>query len=274
MTDTAQRRSSLTRSRDGTEVAYHTSGEGPPLVLVHGSLGDHSRWDALRPHLEPHVTVHAMDRRGRGASGDGATSAIEREFEDVATVVDHVAAASGSAVDVYGSSFGGICAFGAAASGASVRRLALYEGWPPVDPSAFAVSLPFIRRMEELLAQGERERVLEVVFREVVKVSEDEFQTLRSQRSWRQRVAAAHTYPREERAFHELRFDPDAAHRISAPTLLLTGSESRDWGPEVETVAAALRDARVSVLEGQGHTADVVAPELVAERLLEFLDSD
>jgi pimeloyl-ACP methyl ester carboxylesterase len=274
MTDTAQRRLSLVRSRDGTEIAFHTSGEGPPLVLVHGGLGDHTRWDALRPHLEPHVTVHAMDRRGRGASGDGAAYAIEREFEDVAAVVDHVAATSGSAVDVYGVSFGGICAFGALASGTRVGRLVLYEGWPPVDPSAFAVPLPFIRRIEAMLDRGERERALEVVFREVVKVPEEELRVIRAQPSWRVRVAAVHTYPREELAFLALRFDPDAARRISVPTLLLTGSESRDWGPEVETVAAALPDARVSVLEGQGHTADVVAPALVAERLLDFLRSE
>jgi pimeloyl-ACP methyl ester carboxylesterase len=274
MTDTVKRRVSLVRSRDGTEIAYHSSGDGPPLVLVHGSLGDHTRWDALRPHLEPHVTVHAMDRRGRGASGDGAAYAIEREFDDVAAVIDHVAATSGSEVDVYGVSFGGICAFGASASGASVRRLALYEGWPPVDPTAFAVPLPFIRRMEALLDRGEREGVLEVVFREVVKVSQDELRGIRAQPSWGMRVAAVHTYPREELAFLELRFDPDAARRISVPTLLLTGSESRDWGPEVEIVAAALPNARISVLEGQGHTADIVAPELVAERLLHFLRSE
>jgi pimeloyl-ACP methyl ester carboxylesterase len=57
-------------SRDGTEVGYFTTGHGPPLVLVHGGLGDHTRWRVLRPYLEPHFTVHAMDRRGRGASGD------------------------------------------------------------------------------------------------------------------------------------------------------------------------------------------------------------
>jgi alpha-beta hydrolase superfamily lysophospholipase len=58
-------------SRDGTQIAYWTSGEGPPLVLVHGTTADHTRWRPLLPYLEPHATVHAIDRRGRGASGDG-----------------------------------------------------------------------------------------------------------------------------------------------------------------------------------------------------------
>jgi hypothetical protein len=36
-------------------------------------------------------------------------------------------------------------------------------------------------------------------------------------------------------------------------------------------VAAVLPDARVAVLDGQTHTADIIAPELVAEQVLAFL---
>ena len=53
-------------SKDGTPIAYWTSGNGPPLVLVHGTPADHTRWRPLLPYLESHTTVHAMDRRGRG----------------------------------------------------------------------------------------------------------------------------------------------------------------------------------------------------------------
>jgi hypothetical protein len=48
-------------SRDGTQIACWTSGQGPPLVVVHGTLADHSRWRPLLPYLEPHATVHAME---------------------------------------------------------------------------------------------------------------------------------------------------------------------------------------------------------------------
>lgn len=93
---------SRVRSRDGTEIAVWQTGSGPPLVLVHGTPADHSRWRPLLPYLQPHFTVHAVDRRGRGASTDSPDYALEREFEDVAAVVDAAAASSGSSVSVYG----------------------------------------------------------------------------------------------------------------------------------------------------------------------------
>jgi len=234
-------------------------------------LGDHTRWDVLRPYLEPHVTVHAMDRRGRGASGDHPDYAIEREYDDVAAVIDRVAAEAGSGVDVYCSSFGGLCTFGATTLSASIRRLALYEAWPPVRPEAFAPPAGVMERIEALLAAGKREAALEAAYREILGLSEEQLDELRAQPAWPARIAAAHTIPREDRAFAATPFVARQAAKINVPTLLLVGSESPVWSPEAETVAAALPDARITVLEGQGHAADLFAPERVAEALLTFL---
>jgi pimeloyl-ACP methyl ester carboxylesterase len=65
------------KSGDGGSIAVWVEGEGPPLVLVHGSVSDH--------------TMFAMDRRGFGASRDDPNYSAEREFSDVAAVVDAVA---------------------------------------------------------------------------------------------------------------------------------------------------------------------------------------
>jgi pimeloyl-ACP methyl ester carboxylesterase len=147
-------------------------------------VGLAERFAPLLPYLEPHATVHVMDRRGRGGSGDAPEYDLEREFEDVAAAVDRIAEVSDSKVDVYGHSYSGECAFGAALLTTNIRSLVLYEGWPPVMP--------------------------------------------------------------EKLKFNERRGDPDR-------------------------VAAALPDARIAVLEGQQHIADVLAPEPFAERVLEFL---
>jgi pimeloyl-ACP methyl ester carboxylesterase len=268
MTATADPTVSHTTSRDGTEIGYWTSGEGPPLVLVHGGLGDHTRWDTLRPYLEPHFTVHAMDRRGRGASGDAADYDVAREFEDVAAVVDAVARDSGSAVNVYGVSFGGLCAMRAATLTSHVGKLALYEGWPPV-PAELTPPAGFMAQMEELLAAGKREAALEAAYRTLLGVTDDQLADFKAQPAWPARVAAAHTIPRELRTVPETHFDPGQAAKITAPTLLLVGAEGPDWRPEI--MVDTLPDARVAVLDGQGHLADLLAPELVAEHLLAFL---
>ena len=56
-------------SEDGTPIAYLRSGEGPPLVLVHGTAADHNRWAPVLPAFEERFAVFAVDRRGRGGRG-------------------------------------------------------------------------------------------------------------------------------------------------------------------------------------------------------------
>ena len=67
------------------------AGAGP------GSLCDHTAFDPLVAELRGAMTTFAMDRRGFGASGDAAGYALEQEFEDVAAVVEAVAARVGEA---------------------------------------------------------------------------------------------------------------------------------------------------------------------------------
>ena len=259
-------------SRDGTEIAYWTSGDGRPLVLVHGTTADHTRWAPVLMYLEPHVTVHAMDRRGRGGSGDAAEYDGVREFEDVAAVVDAVAETSGSPVDLLGHSFGGFCAFGAATLTSNIRKLVLYEGWPAPNPEVLAIPPALQERMDALLADGERERALEAFFREIVRMPDHEFERYRALPAWQARIAAAHTITREARGHAERTFDPEEAKKITVPVLLMVGGDSPPaMQADYETVAAALPDARVTVMEGQQHIAIDLIPEEFARRVLTFL---
>jgi pimeloyl-ACP methyl ester carboxylesterase len=261
---------SRVRSQDGTEIGYWTSGQGPPLVLVHGLLGDHTRWAALWPHLEPHLTVHAMDRRGRGASGDGPDYDIAREVEDVAAVVDAVAGDSRSTVDVLGSSGGASYSLAAAALTSNIRRLVLFE--PPARAVGKLLSTDLQDRLDGLLEAGDREAVLQTAYREIVGLSGAEIDDLRGQPAWPNRLAAAHTVPRELRVPPERLFDPEQAARVTVPTLVLVGSDTPEpLQADSETVAAALPAARVTILDRQGHGAEVFAPAVVAEAVLGFL---
>jgi pimeloyl-ACP methyl ester carboxylesterase len=256
-------------SPDGTEIACFTSGVGPPLLLVHGTTADHTRWSPLLPYLEPHVTVHAMDRRGRGFSGDGPEYDLTREYEDVAAVVDAIAATVGSPVDVLGHSFGGVCAYGAALLTSNIGRLVLYEGWP--DPTSGGLVLPVgvEERMYALIAAGRREAALEILVREVMRLPAADFEVYRALPAWQARIAAVHTVPRE---LVTPVFDPDQARQITVPVLMLVGEHSpADIQAGPETVAAALPDSRSTVLKGQQHVAMDLIPEAFAEIVLTFL---
>ena len=215
-----------------------------------------------------------MDRRGRGGSGDAGAYSLEREYEDVAAVIEAVAETFEQPVDVYGHSHGAIVAFGAATLMPNLRKLVLYEGWPVPDPSIYALPAEVMNGITRLVAAGERGGAVEALFRAVADVSDEDMAALRSAPSWSGRVAAAHTLPREILGETRARLVPEQAVAIGVPVLIVTGKESTDPAKaEADTVAAALPNARQLVLTGQQHIADILDPETFAKHkhLLEFL---
>lgn len=258
-------------SPDGTPIAVHRSGHGRPLVLVHGTTATAARWQAVLPLLADHVAACAVDRRGRGASGDGTGYCLAREAEDVAAVVEAVGAddAGAGGVDVLGHSYGALVALEAALLTTRVRRLVLYE---PVVTGAGSFSPGAEARLVELLAQGRREEVVVELLRDLAGVPEEHLVLMRADPSWADRVAAAHTVVRETRAESDYTFEPARFAALRVPTLLLDGTESPDLcRRSTALVAAAVPGVEVTVLSGQGHVAMVSAPELFAAEVLTFL---
>ena len=258
-------------SLDGTLIAYWRSGEGPPLVLVHGTTADHSRWAPVLPALEEHFTVCALDRRGRGGSGDSDEYAIEREFEDIAAVVDSL----GESANLLGHSGGALYALEAALlTRKNVRKLVLYE--PPIDVSGEGISPPgVVDRLEALLEAGDREEVVATMLREVAGVPPEGVEYMRSLAVWEARVGAAHTIPRELRTGEAYRFDPERFRDLEVPTLLLLGGDSPATFEEAEkAVAEALPNSRIVVMPGQGHVAMDTGTELFTTEVLRFLTAE
>jgi len=253
------------RSKDGTQIAYRRGGNGPPLVLVHGSTADHTRWLPVLASFEQHFTVYALDRRGRGGSSDTEPYAIEREFEDVATVVDAV----GGAVNLLAHSFGAVCALGAAFLTTHIHKLVLYE--PP--PPGFKESPDTMARMQALLDNGDREGVLSTFLGEAAGLSPEELEQMRSVPAWQGRVAAAHTILRELNSLETLSpFNAERFQSLAIPTLLLLGGNSGPIYKETtEALHAMLPDSRIVVMPGQQHVAINTAPDLFVREVLAFL---
>src|SRR5439155_4891038 len=113
--------------KDGTLIAYLRRGQGPAILLVHGTAANHTRWNPVLPALQRQFTVYAMDRRGCHAWRDLAPYRMEDDIADVTAVIGAI---EQGPVDVVGHSYGAICALESALREQRVRRLVLYE--PPL----------------------------------------------------------------------------------------------------------------------------------------------
>lgn len=256
-------------STDGTHIAYERGGSGPPLVLVHGTTSDHGSWEGVVDALRERYTVYAMDRRGRGGSGDAEEYALEREFEDVAALVESI----DGPVNLVGHSYGALCSLGAARLTDALRRLVLYE--PPLwTPARGDPPTDVLDRMAANVEAGDREAVLESFFRDVADGAE-RLEIYRAQPSWEMRLGAAPTVPRELEAVGEFRPEGDDLADVTVPTLVLKGSETRSsLARSAEAAHELLPNSELVVIAGAGHAATYTAPERFVELLVDFIEGE
>jgi pimeloyl-ACP methyl ester carboxylesterase len=251
-------------SADGTGIALEPVGDGPrELLLLPGGPARRDRWARVAARLDGLARCWLVDRRGKGDSGDTAPYTLEREEEDVIAAAARLHERDGRPVVVAGHSSGATVALRAAARGARIDGLVLYEPpWPlegPLQPSAL------VDELDALVEAGDREGALIRALTDVVGVAGPVVEQMRGLPTWADRVAHVHTWPREMRALDALPRDLAHLTRMDVPTLLLTGEHSpRLLGNVVHALAAVLPDAHVAVLTGQGHGALDTAPEAVA----------
>ena len=256
-------------TESGTPLAYWRCGKGPPLVMVHGTAADHSRWGPVLPALEERFTVYAVDRRGRGGSGDSDEYAVEREFEDIAAVVDSL----GEPVNLLGHSYGALVALEAALLTPNVRKLVLYD--PGIEVGGEEI-YPYevVEMLDALLEHGDRDGVIETTMREVAGLPPETVEYMRTLPIWQARVDAAHTIPRELRAVKAYHFDPERFGDLATPALMLAGGDSPvAMRKAAEAVDEALPDSRLVVMEGQGHSAMDTGTYLFTTEVLSFLEA-
>lgn len=253
-------------SSDGTRIGYRTAGTGPALLLVHGGMCSAERWAPLWQELVGRFEVTAMDRRGRASSPDTGSYSLAKDYADVTAMTEHLAGRQGSPVDVFGHSFGAVCALGAAAHGAAVRRLALYE-----PPGPRTLPLGWLERMRDLVASKQFGRAIFSFLIEIVGLSLEQVEELRDgQQGADPMPVVEHTLVREAEALQVVDLAALSV-AVRQPTLLLLGADSPPWAAAETDVVARALNAEVAMLLGQGHEAVDQAPALVAGLLRRFL---
>jgi pimeloyl-ACP methyl ester carboxylesterase len=236
--------------------------------MVHGAGSARWSFDLVRPHLESRFTVWALDRRGRGDSGDGEGAyELDREVEDVAAVVRE----AGPDAFLFAHSYGALVSAAAAARVGRLPRLVLYEG----PMGGVLADEDWTDRFEANVQAGDRDAAVRDFMSDVGGYTDEEIEAMRKTPIWEARKRTAHTVPRELRAEHAVELARLSLHGLETPTLLLVGSRSPDWARRsTEAYAATIANAEVHILEGQGHGAATGAPELLASEILGFAGAE
>lgn len=235
-------------------------------MLVHGALSHGAHWLPVAESLSDSCTCWVMDRWGRGASGEHSGYHLDREVEDVSAVLE----AAGPGAALLGHSSGAIYALEVARR-SPPAALILYE--PPIHGFHGRFVREVWDRIQVAARAGRFEDVVTIFLRDEAEVPPMVLTALRDRPLWRERVATAPQAVREWEAL--IRADP-AVERyggIRVPTLLLGGERTaRHPSFATRALASAMPDARVELLAGQGHTAHLVEPAMVAGRVAEFLE--
>jgi len=253
-------------SRDGTRLGVERVGEGPPLLAVHGGVADRTRWTLLKEHIADRFTLHLLDRRGRGDSTQESTEpyALDREVDDVLAVIEAI----GEPVRYLGHSYGALLGLETLTRTSAISRALLYE--PPFDtPGHVMAPADVLDRMEAQIDAGERERALEIFYREILHADPEPFKKLPM---WPIRIAIVHTILREGRIGVAYTIDPARFTDVTTPVRLLVGTESPPAFPAAARAAAdALPNAEIVLLEGQGHTMIDADPAGFVRQVVDFM---
>jgi pimeloyl-ACP methyl ester carboxylesterase len=253
---------------DGLRIAYERAGAGPPLVLLHGYVGDGpTTWRGQLDALSDEFTVIAWDAPGAGASSDPPESFGTSGYaEALAGFITRLGLES---PHVAGVSFGGILALALAGRHPAIPRTLVlasaYAGWSGSLP-ADAVA----QRLQQALALSE--------------LTPDEFvgTLLPTMFSASTPPAVVDAFGASMRGFHPIGFRAmarssaenvrDALPRVRVPTLLVYGDQDVRAPMHIaEDLHAAIAGSSLVVLPGAGHVCHIEAPEAFNRTVRDFL---
>jgi pimeloyl-ACP methyl ester carboxylesterase len=254
----------------GHRIAYELKGEGPPIVLLHGYVGDRRMWRPQLDGLSDEFTVVAWDAPGYGGSSDPPEAFPLAEFADcLAAFIDALGLGR---PHVVGLSFGGGLAL------ELLRRhpelpltlvlASAYAGW--------AGSLP-AEVVEQRLQQA-----LRLADRSPDELVEELVPTMFSGSAPTELVEEFTASVREfhpvglranSRAFAEADLR-DVLPRVAVPTLLLYGdSDVRAPLSVACDLHAKIPGSRLVTIPGAGHVCNIDAPERFNREVRSFLGS-
>lgn len=264
---------------NGVRLFYESTGEGEPLVLAHGSWGDHHNWDLVVPGLADSFRVITYDRRGHSDSERPATQgSFEEDADDLAALILELGIGPARVV---GNSGGSIIALKTAIRHPDVlRELAVHEppavkllDGRPEFANALAGFDQRIHPVAELLSKQRWEEAAQL-FANTLAIGPEAWETSMSPEFRATFVRNAPTFWDELHDADGLNLDLGKLALFPHPILLTAGNASAPFFAAVaEAIASAVPSVRYELLDGADHVPHLSAPDLYLQRVTGFLAS-
>jgi pimeloyl-ACP methyl ester carboxylesterase len=257
-------------------IYWELSGqEGEPLVLVHGSWGDHHNWDNVVSELSKTFRVLTYDRRGHSASERKKVQGyMSEDVSDLIDLVEHLGLVP---AHMAGNSGGAAIALKAAVSHADLFRSLLVHEPPLFDllkdsPEAAPYMQTVnsrIKAVTALIENGEDEHAA-TLFVETIALGPGAWQQLplQVQQTF---IHNAPTFLDEIKDPENLYIDTSKLFHFSKPTLLTQGTQSPPFFRMVlDQLAKAMPNAQRRTFEGAGHVPQLTHPREYIEMVKDF----
>ncbi|MFC4453784.1 alpha/beta fold hydrolase [Deinococcus sonorensis] len=246
---------------NGLELHVEQTGEGSPLVMLHGLTANIESMRAEIDRLSRSRRVIAIDSRGHGRSDKPSAYTLTDHVDDVLGVMD---ALNLTQVELMGSSMGSYIAQGVAIRApARVKRLVLVT--PKAHGATSSSARLLAQHADELQGKSEAE-VQAFMFNLVFAPTTPAPVRASMMASVQQQAQDGLMLTPEQnlaanRALEGFDFRPDLP-RVTAETLVISGRHDALNPPEEgERIAQLIPGARFEVLEHSGHVPNLEEPE-------------
>lgn len=248
---------------------------GEPLVLVHGSWGDHHNWDGVVNELSKTFRVVTYDRRGHSLSErTNEQGSIEQDVDDLIALLEFL---NITPAHIAGNSGGAAIALKTAARKPQVfRTLVAHE--PPLfgllndNPQAQSLLSTVNDRIEavvDLLQKGENDKAAQL-FVETIAFGPGAWQHLPS--AVKQTfIYNAPTFLDETKDDKSLQINTTMLSYFDKPALLTNGTQSPPFFAMVlKELMKVLPHAKRITFEDAGHVPHLTHPEQYIKVVKEF----
>jgi esterase len=263
---------------NGYEMAYLEVGEGPPLVCIHGTLGDFRTWSAVIGPLSKERRVISLSLRHFFPEHWDGVGDDYLMAQHVADVIEFIERLDLGAVDLMGHSRGGHISFRVAEQRPELlRKLILAEPGGDLDPSldgeTDSAAPPRAIRIgvaAEKIRNGDIEGGVAAFF-----------DMIEGDGAWK-RLPAAPKQQLRDNAFtligqvgeNRRPYKRLEAESIRTPTLFMGGADTKGALPAVlRALAAHVPGAKTAMIDDAGHWMFEQAPQEFCRIVLEFLDA-